>query len=119
VIVNISSTAGHYPSVGLGPYNVAKAAVLMLTRSAALEWARDGIRVVGIAPGKIDTEMVQPIVQYVEERGLALNPLGRLGAPEEVAELVAYLVSDHASFMTGTTITFDGGEMVGTAGLGS
>jgi 3-oxoacyl-[acyl-carrier protein] reductase len=84
----------------------------MLTKTLALEWARDGIRVLGVAPGKVDTALVQPIVSYSERNRLPLNPLGRIGRPEEVADLVAYLVSDRASYMTGSIITIDGGEVV-------
>jgi NAD(P)-dependent dehydrogenase (short-subunit alcohol dehydrogenase family) len=113
VIVNVSSTAAMYPSVGLLGYATSKAALTMVTRASALEWARDGVRVVAVAPGKVDTELVAPIVEYTEKNELALNPLGRLGRPEEVADLIAYLVDDRASFITGSTFTIDGGELVG------
>jgi NAD(P)-dependent dehydrogenase (short-subunit alcohol dehydrogenase family) len=115
VIVNNASTAAYYPSRGLVAYNVSKAAVIMLTRLLALEWARDRIRVVGVAPGKIDTEMVGPIVAWTEKHDLALNPLERLGTDQEVADLVAFLVSDRAAFITGVTVPIDGGELL-TAG---
>jgi 3-oxoacyl-[acyl-carrier protein] reductase len=112
VIVNITSTAATYPSVGFAAYNATKAALSMLTRTLALEWARDGIRVVGVAPGKIDTPMVEPIVAYAERRGDPLNPLGRVGRPDEVASLISYLASDLSSFMTGSIVTLDGGELL-------
>ena len=112
VIVNVSSTAGLYPTVGLGPYNVTKAALTMLTRSCALDWARDGIRVVAVAPGKIDTELARPILDYVAAKNMEPNPLSRIGTVEEVAELIAYLVEDRASFVTGAVFTIDGGEAI-------
>jgi NAD(P)-dependent dehydrogenase (short-subunit alcohol dehydrogenase family) len=111
VIINVASTAAYYPSVGLGLYAVSKAALAMLTRAAAIEWARHNIRVVGIAPGKVDTVMVRPIVEYLEDHEMPMNPLGRIAAPSEVSDLVAYLVSDRAAFVTGTTIAIDGGEL--------
>jgi len=112
VIVNVTSTAATYPSVGFAAYNATKAALSMLTRTLALEWARDRIRVVGVAPGKIDTPMVEPIVDYAERRGDPLNPLGRVGRPDEVAALISYLASDLSAFMTGSIVTLDGGELL-------
>ena len=115
VIVNNASTASYYPSRGLVAYNVSKSALVMLTRVLALEWARDGIRVVGVAPGKIDTDLVQPILRWSEKRNLALNPMRRIGEDGEVADLVAFLVSDQARYLTGVTVPIDGGELL-TAG---
>jgi 3-oxoacyl-[acyl-carrier protein] reductase len=115
VVVNNASTASYYPSRGLVAYNVSKSAMVMLTRVLALEWARDGVRVVGVAPGKIDTDLVAPIVAYTEKRALPLNPLGRIGADREVADLVAFLVSEQAAYITGVTVPNDGGELM-TAG---
>jgi NAD(P)-dependent dehydrogenase (short-subunit alcohol dehydrogenase family) len=115
VIVNNASTASYYPSRGLVAYNVSKSALVMLTRVLALEWARDGVRVVGIAPGKIDTDLVQPILRWSEKRKLPLNPMRRIGGEDEVADLVAFLVSDEARYITGVTIPIDGGELL-TAG---
>jgi NAD(P)-dependent dehydrogenase (short-subunit alcohol dehydrogenase family) len=115
VIVNNASTASYYPSRGLVAYNVSKSALVMLTRVLALEWARAGVRVVGIAPGKIDTDLVQPILRWSEKRDLPLNPMRRIGGEDEVADLVAFLVSDEARYITGVTIPIDGGELL-TAG---
>jgi len=112
VIVNNASTAGYYPSRGLVAYNVSKSALVMLTRVLALEWARDGVRVVGIAPGKIDTDLVQPILRWSEQRNLPLNPMRRIGGDGEVADLVAFLVSDEARYITGVTVPIDGGELL-------
>jgi NAD(P)-dependent dehydrogenase (short-subunit alcohol dehydrogenase family) len=115
VIVNNASTASYYPSRGLVAYNVSKSALIMLTRVLALEWARDGVRVVGVAPGKIETDLVQPILRWTEKNDMPLNPLGRIGADHEVADLVSFLVSDRAGYITGVTVPIDGGELL-TAG---
>jgi 3-oxoacyl-[acyl-carrier protein] reductase len=112
VIVNIASTAAYYPSRGLGTYCVSKAALVMLTRACALEWAHDGVRVVGVVPGKVDTEMVRPILDYVAAHDLPLNPLGRVGTPEEIARLIVFLMTQEASFITGSLIAIDGGELI-------
>lgn len=112
VVVNLTSTAATYPSVGFAAYNASKAALSMLTRTLALEWARDGIRVVGVAPGKTDTPMVEPILVWAERQGVPLNPLGRVGRPDEVASLISFIVSDRAAYMTGNIVTLDGGELL-------
>jgi NAD(P)-dependent dehydrogenase (short-subunit alcohol dehydrogenase family) len=112
VVVNNASTASYYPSRGLVAYNVSKAALVMLTRVLALEWARDGVRVVGIAPGKIDTELVQPILRWAEKTERPLNPMRRIGQDREVADLVAFLASPQAGFITGVTVPIDGGELL-------
>jgi NAD(P)-dependent dehydrogenase (short-subunit alcohol dehydrogenase family) len=111
VVVNVASTAAHYPSVGLGAYCVSKSAVLMLTRSLAIEWARDGIRVISISPGKVDTEMVRPILEWVETHGAAINPLGRVALPAELGRLIAMVAGPLGGYVTGCDIAFDGGEM--------
>jgi len=112
VVVNVTSTASLYPSVGFSAYNASKAGLTMLTKTLALEWARDQIRVVGVAPGKVDTVLVQPILEFSEAHDRPLNPLGRIGKPEEVADLIAFLVSDRAGYMTGSIVTIDGGEVL-------
>jgi NAD(P)-dependent dehydrogenase (short-subunit alcohol dehydrogenase family) len=112
VVVNNASTASYYPSRGLVAYNVSKAGLVMLTRVLALEWARDGVRVVGVAPGKIDTELVQPIVRWSEKTERPLNPMRRIGQDHEVADLVVFLASDQAGFITGVTVPIDGGELL-------
>ncbi|HEY5333648.1 MAG TPA: SDR family oxidoreductase [Solirubrobacterales bacterium] len=111
VIVNITSVAASFPSVGLGAYCVSKLGLEMLTKASALEWAPD-VRVVGVMPGKVRTQMVEPILEYVESHDLSLNLLNRVAAPEEVARLIAFLVSDDAASMTGSTVAIDGGEVV-------
>jgi NAD(P)-dependent dehydrogenase (short-subunit alcohol dehydrogenase family) len=112
VIVNVSSTAAFYPSRGLVAYNVSKAGLVMLTRVLALEWARYGIRVVAVAPGKVDTELLGPIKAFAEKRGQHFNPQQRLGQPVEVAALVSYLASGAAAFVTGVVVPIDGGELL-------
>lgn len=114
VVVNITSSAALYPSVGLSAYNGSKAAMTMVSKTLALEWARDGIRVVALAPGKVDTALVAPVLEFVQRAGQRVNPLGRVGEPEEVAALVAFVVSDEAAYLTGNVITLDGGEVAAT-----
>jgi NAD(P)-dependent dehydrogenase (short-subunit alcohol dehydrogenase family) len=115
VIVNVTSTASRYPSTGLAHYCSSKAALEMATRVCALEWARDGIRVLAVAPGRIDTDMVAPILAWDAKRGARPNPLGRLGQADEVAAAIAFLCSDAAAYITGTTLVLDGGELIGLA----
>ena len=115
VIVNISSTAAHYPSVGLSPYNVSKAAQSMMSRACALEWARDGIRVVTVVPGKVETELVAPILDYINAKNIPPNPMNRIGTAQEAAEAIAFLVSDRAAYITGSALVIDGGELVNSA----
>jgi NAD(P)-dependent dehydrogenase (short-subunit alcohol dehydrogenase family) len=119
VVVNVISTAAFYPSVGLAPYNVTKAALAMLTKACALEWARDGIRVVGVAPGKVRTQMVEPILQFYERTHAPVNPQRRVAEPEEVAELVAFVAADTAAYVTGSIIVMDGGELLMSGSPGS
>jgi 3-oxoacyl-[acyl-carrier protein] reductase len=112
VVINIASPAALFPTVGFGPYSITKAALNMLTRAAALEWARDGIRVVGIIPGWTDTDMAAPIVAALAERGIPVSPLGRMNDPREVADLMVYLASEKARQITGAIIPIDGGYTI-------
>ena len=103
VIVNITSVHEHIPRPGFAIYASAKAALGMLTRSFALELAKDSIRVTSVAPGAIATQRNE------EADGLSDQiPLGRPGDPAEVAALVSYLVSDEAQYVSGTSIVIDG-----------
>jgi 3-oxoacyl-[acyl-carrier protein] reductase len=110
VIVNISSNAGSAPIRGLTGYCVAKAGLDMLTAALALEFGRDGIRVVGVAPGKIDTDMLAPFAAHLAKTGVPVNLLGHLGEAADIAHLVSFLVSDRASYLTGMVVTADGGD---------
>ncbi|MDQ2628029.1 MAG: SDR family oxidoreductase [Actinomycetota bacterium] len=112
VVINVASTAAMYPSVGLAPYNVSKAGLVMLTQVLALEWASAGIRVLTVAPGKTNTDMVAPIMAWTTKNDIAVNPLGRLGDPAEIADLVGFLCTDRADYLTGAVVPIDGGELL-------
>ena len=110
-IVNIASISGLAGDYGMGVYNASKGAVINYTRSLALDCARDGIRVNALCPGLIETAMTALTVARPEdcEAWLGPIPLGRMGQPSEIANVVAFLASDEASYMTGSIITADGG----------
>jgi len=118
-VVNISSVFGASGGFGTSPaYHAAKGAVRVLTKTAALRWARRGIRVNSVHPGFIDTPLLHPDSACEPSRSgkfyqaiLDVTPLGRLGRPEEVAAGVAYLASDEAAFVTGSELYIDGGYM--------
>jgi meso-butanediol dehydrogenase / (S,S)-butanediol dehydrogenase / diacetyl reductase len=110
-IVNIASISGLAGDYGMGVYSASKAAVINYTRSLALDCGRDGIRVNALCPGLIKTAMSELTMSTPEDRAAWLGPipLGRMGLPEEMANVVAFLASDEASYMTGSIITADGG----------
>lgn len=112
-IVNMSSTAGTSAFAGGAPYVAAKHAVLGLTKSAAVDYAAQGVRVNAVAPGPIDTHRLRAAPEEYRERARQAVPLHRLGTPEEVAETVVWLSSPAAGFITGTTVFVDGGRMAG------
>lgn len=99
-------------------YNVTKAAVWALVRSAAIDLASHGIRVNGVAPGVADTPLAELVVHNAELAPLYLKsiPLGRFAQPSDIAECVAFLASDQASYITGQTIVIDGGQTLGIPG---
>jgi NAD(P)-dependent dehydrogenase (short-subunit alcohol dehydrogenase family) len=115
-IINVSSIAGVYGSTMMSHYGAAKAAVINFTRSVAVEWARKGIRVNGIAPGPIETEgyldvlhKTNPDAQQVYEAVASRVAMGRWGRVEEIAWPCIFLASEASAYMTGTTIIVDGG----------
>ncbi|HCZ9932376.1 TPA: SDR family oxidoreductase [Staphylococcus aureus] len=121
-IVNTSSFSGQAADLYRSGYNAAKGAVINFTKSIAIEYGRDGIRANAIAPGTIETPLVDKLTGTSEDKeGKAfrenqkwMTPLGRLGKPEEVGKLVVFLASDESSFITGETIRIDGGVMAYT-----
>ncbi len=114
-IVNASSALGETGIWNMPAYVASKHAVIGLTRAAALDHAQQGIRVNAVAPGVIDTPMVRERIYNADPEAeanlLSMHPIGRIGKPEEVAEAVAWLCSDAASFVTGTTLSVDGGYL--------
>lgn len=111
-IVNISSIRGFSPNPGRLAYCAVKAAVIMMTKVAAGEWTREGVRVNAIAPGVERTPMWEAdVARGAIDESLYLDvvPAGRLGDPADVGKLVAYLSSDHASYISGSVVTIDGG----------
>lgn len=115
-IVNLSSVAGLVGFAGLAPYVASKHAVIGLTRNAALEYSRQGVRVNAVCPGGIETRMLDSLAAQVSG-GTAgthellgpMHPVGRIGVPREVADAIVWLLSEQASFVTGAAIPVDGG----------
>jgi meso-butanediol dehydrogenase/(S,S)-butanediol dehydrogenase/diacetyl reductase len=123
--VNISSVQGFNCQAGVAAYVASKGAIHAITRAMALDFAADEIRVVSVSPGSVRTPILELAartfdgpdadIDAVFARFGAAHPLGRIGEPEEIAELVAFLASDKAGFITGTDHRIDGGL---TAGVG-
>ena len=110
-IVNMASILGQVATRGAAGYVAAKHGVLGLTKTAALEYAARGVRVNAVGPAYIDTPLLEGLSAKVREGLVALHPVGRLGRAEEVAELVVWLCSDAASFVTGAYYPVDGGYL--------
>lgn len=115
-IVNLSSIAGLIGFAGLSPYVASKHGVIGLTKNVALEYADHGIRVNAVCPGGIDTRMLDSLADQATQGGQSsremmgpLHPMGRIGTVDEVADLIVWLSSSQAAFMTGTAIPVDGG----------
>jgi NAD(P)-dependent dehydrogenase (short-subunit alcohol dehydrogenase family) len=113
-IINTASVGGLIGTAGIAPYCATKHAVLGLTKSVALECIRDGIRVNAICPGATRTAMLEEWFKNpeVERAVLAANPIGRIAAPEEMANVVLFLASPDASYVVGAALTADGGFTV-------
>jgi NAD(P)-dependent dehydrogenase (short-subunit alcohol dehydrogenase family) len=111
-IVNTASGAGLVGVAGLGVYSASKHAVIGLTKTAALEFAKSGVRVNAVCPGLIDTPMAARLIEGAPEMGdmiAAMHPVGRTGKPEEIGDAVSWLLSEQASFVTGVAMPVDGG----------
>jgi NAD(P)-dependent dehydrogenase (short-subunit alcohol dehydrogenase family) len=113
-IINVSSIAAQNGGLAAGPaYASAKAGLLGLTRALARQFGADGIRVNAIAPADIETDMTAAWPQDLRARLIAATPLGRFGAPSEVAALAVFLAAEEASFITGQTFSVNGGAFMG------
>jgi NAD(P)-dependent dehydrogenase (short-subunit alcohol dehydrogenase family) len=117
-IVNMSSTAGLQGAPGLGDYAAAKHGIVGLTKTAALDYGRNNIRVNAIAPGPIVNEQMARLPEEARSQIAQYVPLGRLGDPDQVALTAAWLCSEEASFITGAVISVDGGRLAGSVGRG-
>lgn len=119
VIVNLASTTGFRAAPGISAYSISKHAVVGLTRALALEFAPLDIRVVGVAPGPIDTPGVQEQLAPLKAAGLDVaavmsrTPLGRGGVPDDIARVVMFAVSDMAAWITGEVVVADAGSLAG------
>jgi NAD(P)-dependent dehydrogenase (short-subunit alcohol dehydrogenase family) len=112
VIINNSSMGGIIAFAGISPYIASKHAVMGLTRAAALDYAKQGIRINAVNPGLIATEMMDrltPPGSTPQQTAALIVPMGRLGKPEEIAATVVFLCSDAASYITGQSLVVDGG----------
>lgn len=110
-IITVSSIVGEYGNIGQANYAASKAGVIAMTKSWAKEFARKGVpvRVNSVAPGYIMTEMLEGVPQHLLEQFASQTMLKRLGRPEEIADVIAYLSSDEASYITGSVIDVNGG----------
>jgi len=111
-VVNIASIVGETGNAGQTNYSASKGGTIAMTKSFAQEAAPRGIRFNTITPGFIATEMTEVLKEEIKEAFTAKIPLGRFGAPSEVADAVAFLLSDHASYITGETLKVNGGMMM-------
>ena len=114
-IINVASVAGLRSAPLISGYSATKHAVVGLTKSVAVEYARANIRVNAVCPSFIDTPMVQRTLAHMDERGqksiIGASPMKRLGQPQEIANAIVWLASDESSFMNGHCLTLDGGML--------
>jgi NAD(P)-dependent dehydrogenase (short-subunit alcohol dehydrogenase family) len=110
-IVNTASTNGLVAEPGLAHYNMSKGALVMLTRSLALDFAAWRIRVNAVAPGTIRTPLIAHLIDDPNVSLFGAIPWGRVGTPEEIADAIVFLASDHASYITGEILVVDGGQL--------
>ncbi|WP_343670572.1 SDR family NAD(P)-dependent oxidoreductase [Chitinophaga sp.] len=108
-IINVSSIWGSVAAAGVVAYNAAKGAVILMSKNAALTYAKDGIRVNAVSPGFIESPLTDAQDADLNKWVIDQTPMKRAGKPEEIANGVAFLASDEASFVTGTTLAIDGG----------
>jgi len=111
-IVNVASAAGHVPAPGQPQYTAAKHGVLGLTKQAAQEFARNGIRVNAVLPGQTETVPMRAYLEAMPDGGEKMKrrlPMGRLATPEEIAHAVVWLCSDESSYVNGESLVVDGG----------
>lgn len=109
-IINVSSIAGIVGTGTAAAYQATKGAIRVLTKTAALEYAKDNIRINSIHPGIIDTQMMTGFFENISDEGIArLAPLGRAGTSEDIAKGVLFLASDDSAYMTGSELVVDGG----------
>lgn len=111
-IINITSVSGILGNAGQANYAASKAGIIGLTKTMARELASRGITVNGVAPGFVDTDMTQVLSESVKEAATAQIPLGRFGKPEDIANMVTYLASEKAAYITGQIISVDGGMAI-------
>ena len=111
-IINITSVSGILGNAGQANYAASKAGIIGLTKTMARELASRGITVNAVAPGFVDTDMTQVLPENVKEAATAQIPLGRFGKPEDIANMVDYLASEKASYITGQIISVDGGMAI-------
>lgn len=110
-IVNVASLGGLHTELGIGYYNATKAALIHLTRQLAMEMA-PSVRVNGVAPGIVRTHLAKALWENHEDRLRAALPLGRIGEPEDIADVIVFLAGAGARWMTGQTVVVDGGAQV-------
>ena len=111
-IINITSVVGIAGNGGQTNYAASKAGIIGLTKSLAKEVAVRGIRVNAVAPGFVETDMTADLTDDIKEKAIEAIPLGRMGAPEDIAKAVAFLASEDAAYITGQTLVVDGGMVM-------